>query len=112
MRVGSVIDRRARNVTLERKGSGSFNADGDWVPSANDPVTIRASIQPAAATMLANKAEGIQAETRKIMWTREVLREDDVILDGAYRYRILDVESWQADGGYSVGYLGSLGDTP
>ena len=112
MAIISAISRLGRQIAVERKTGGAYNADGDWVPSAVTTTFVQASLQPASSTLLANKPEGIQSETRKIVWTAEPLRENDVIVDGAHRYRILDIEDWQADGGYSVGYLGSLGSAP
>ena len=112
LNVAVVIDQLGRAVALDRKVGGSYNADGDWVPAAVERRQIFASVQPATGTLMANQPEGLQAESRLVIWTREPLREDDVIIDGANRYRILDIEDWQADGGYSVGYLGSLGSTP
>ena len=112
LNVAVVIDQLGRAITLERKVGGSYNTDGDWVPATVQSRQIYASVQPASGTLMANQPEGLQAESRLVIWTREPLREDDVIVDGAHRYRILDIEDWQVDGGYSVGYLGSLGSTP
>ena len=115
--VARVIDRTGRAIQIERRSDDpvtySEYPDTYGDPIAAEPViiTIRASVQPASASALSNKAEGVQAESKKVIWTRSALREDDIILDGPNRYRILDVEDWQTDGGYSVGYLGSLGDT-
>lgn len=115
MRVARSIDRLGRDISLERKAGGGFSTDpatyGQALPETTTTSTIRASVQPASGTALQSKPEGIQAESKLVMWTREPLREDDVIVDGTKRYRILDIEDWQADGGYSVGYLGSLGET-
>lgn len=119
--VADAIDEEGREVSLVRKSAGSYDTTpgsptyGEYTPGGTTTTPIVASLQPPSgrlATMMANKPEGIQAESKLVMWTRAELKEDDEIHDGAKRYRVLDVEDWQADGGYSVGFLGSLGDTP
>jgi hypothetical protein len=113
--LADAIDEEGRDITVERKGADTYSEDpatyGQPIAAVPETKTIRASVQPASGSALSNKPEGVQAESKLVIWTREPLREDDVIVDGAKRYRILDFEDWQADGGYSVGYLGSLGET-
>ncbi|MCF1502193.1 hypothetical protein L0F51_00240 [Afifella sp. H1R] len=115
MSVASVIDRKGRMVALVTKTGGHYSTDpdnyGEWVPGGEATKPIKASVQPASATLLRNKPEGVQAESRLIIWTRAQISEDDIIEDDGKRYRVLDRENWSADGGYFVGYLGSLGAT-
>lgn len=106
---GNAIDRRAWNVTRSREGAGgAYNADGDWVPAASSPTTIKAVVQPAKGAQLMDMPEGIRVESGWIIWSRSDIAIDDRITDDGVTYRVLFVWKRTRDGEFYRAVLGAV----
>ena len=105
--VAIAIDEEAVDVSLKRKATGTYNADGDFVPGGETTSPIRAAIQPASGRQLMDLPEGIRNEARWLAWSRSEIRLDDTIAHSGSNYRVMFV--WpRADGGFWRAALGLL----
>ncbi|KQV83240.1 hypothetical protein [Rhizobium sp. Root1220] len=103
--VAIAIDGEAVNVLLTTKATGSYNADGDFVPGAPTTSTIRAAIQPVKGNQLLDMPEGIRTEAGWMIWTRSAVAVDNQITSGGILYRVLFV--WpRMEGGFYRAALG------
>lgn len=97
--VAIAIDGEAVNVTLSREAAGHWDDDGNWVPGAPVPSTIRAAIQPASGRHLEDLPDGIRNEARWLVWSRSELKLEDRIGHGGSTYKIMHL--WpRHDGGF------------
>lgn len=87
--VAIAIDGEARTVSRVSRASGSYNADGEFVPGAATASTIRAAIFPASGNQLRDMPEGIRTEAGWVCWSRSTLAVDDQITAEGITYRIL-----------------------
>lgn len=105
--VAIAIDGEAVNVALSRKAAGSYNSDGDFVPGAEAPSTIRAAVQPASGRQLMDLPEGIRNEARWLAWSRSEIRLDDKLTHSGSVYRVMFV--WpRMEGGFHRAAMGLL----
>lgn len=92
-----------QDIELLRKGNGSYNEDGDWVPTAETSSIIQCIVQPyregAKQFIL---PEGIKSEDIRIVYTKFALRNtnefykynaDILVIDGL-RYEVQSVADY------------------
>lgn len=105
--VAVAIDGEAVNVSRTRNVAGTYDDDGEFVPSGSTSTTIRAAIQPVKGNQLMDMPEGIRTEAGWIAWSRSDMLVDDRITSGAIAYRVLF--TWpRAEGGFYRAALGRL----
>lgn len=105
--VAIAIDDEAVDVSLKRKATGSYDANGDFVAGGETTSTIRSAIQPASGRQLMDLPEGIRSEARWLAWSRSEIRLDDTLVHSGSNYRVMFV--WpRAEGGFWRAALGLL----
>ena len=102
------IDGEAKEVLLRTQAEGSYDEGGRWVPGGNVDTPIMAAVQPVTGGGLEDLPGGIRAEARKRLWTRSLIKENDVVVEKGTSYRVLLVLDWFDEGGYYEAVLGKL----
>lgn len=92
-----------QDIELLRKGNGSYNSDGDWVPATEVSSTIQCIVQPyRQGSKQFVLPEGIKSEDTRIIYTTFPLRNtnefykynaDILVIDGL-RYEIQSVADY------------------
>lgn len=99
-------------VTIERRGKGSYNANGfyTWGASVDTAVTMVAG-HPSTGKVLQQLPEGTRSSDAFTFYFEEEVRtaiadtqDADVIVYGGLRYVLNLVEDWSARGGFWVGH--------
>lgn len=106
--VALAIDGEAVEVIHRTRAEGSYDEGGRWVPGGLTDTPIMAAIQPATGRQVEDLPEGVRSEARSFLWTRAVVRDNDVIIDGTDSFRVLYVWNRQRDGGFTKAALGML----
>ena len=104
--VALAIDGEAVAVTHRTRAPGTYDPGGRWVPGAVTDTTIQATIQPVSGRQVEDLPEGVRTEARSLLWTRTIVKDDDVIIDGTASYRVLYVWDRHRDGGFTKAALG------
>lgn len=108
--VALAIDGEAKEVLLRTKSEGHYDEGGRWVPGGNVDNPIQAAVQPltllSSGGGLEDLPEGIRAEARKRLWTRSLVKENDIVVERGISYRVMIVFDWFDAGGYYEAILG------
>lgn len=101
-------DETSAEVVLERDGAVGKYVRGKW--EADWPVTqtIVASVQPLSGKEYRDLPEGIRNEAQAKAITTFPLRSGDRIIQDGVKYKVLSLDNWQSQAGYSRAILGAL----
>lgn len=98
MDLGFVVDAEAVQVQLIAKAGGSYDqTTGKWTKVTDTPLPIMATIQPATGKALRDLPEGVRDEARFILWSRQNVNLDDVIVYKGRNWRV--IFEWDRDEG-------------
>lgn len=100
------IDGEAFPMTLRARTSGTYDEGGKWIPGSPVDLPIMAAIQPTTGANLEDLPEGLRTEARMFLWTRSVVKMDDIVIDGSSSYRVIFIWDRQRDGGFTKAALG------
>ena len=90
--VSFAIDKLAVSAVLKRVSDhGEYDSGGNKVPGDEVETNIRAAIQPISGFELKDLPEGIRKEARHVVWSRENLLTDDLIVVDSITHRVMYV---------------------
>lgn len=109
--VAHAIDAEAISITWRRRMPGSYDDDGEAVDGSEQVRSIRAAVQPMSleryGSVLKDVIEGARTEALWMVWTREDIGLDDVLIIGGIPYRVMF--TWpRHDGGYVRAAVGRV----
>jgi len=97
----------SRPLAIERDSQGGYDEGGNFIPDQRESESFSGSVQPARGQDLRDMPEGIREEARFILSTTREIRNDDIIVDGSCKYRVMHV--WPSTlGHYTRAALGLL----
>ena len=105
--IGIAVDYFSRGLEIERNKGGSYDARGNFDANSGVTAKLNGSIQPMRGRDLNDMPEGIREEARLILSTTGKVENDDTVIDGGTKYRVIYI--WPSTlGHYTRAALGLL----